>query len=308
MPYLYQDAEKFIKDIYWSETHDKRSSLKIADLVNAKLLKDNQEKDPDYYNHREGVVHASSIYGCLRGVIHEMLGSKPTVEPDARKLGVFQAGNLFEDYIIQSLGDRVIEGQREYNYKYKSITLVGRSDYLIEDNGIMRIGENKSVRSDSFWYRQQAGELVQWHNQIQLQVYMWLERELFNNQYEGIFSYISKDDCTVESAPVQYNPRIINEVVKPILDIINEGYEKKDPNVAPLPEHVVFNEARNQFQTNWLAKYCNYHNHCAGEGWVLEAKDEVYRKNQEYKDTHSKAKAKTEKKQEIKPVEKVEPN
>jgi hypothetical protein len=285
MSYLYQEAEKFIKDIYWKETHDKRSTLKISELVDAKLLKDNKEKDPEYYNHRPGVVHASSIYGCLRGVIHSMIGTPPSKEPEARKLGVFQAGNLFEEYIINALGDRVIERQRQYEYKYKSIILVGRSDYLINDEGIIRIGENKSVHSDSFWYRQREGTLVAWHNQIQLQIYMWLERVLYGNNYEGIFSYISKDDCTVESAPIKFNQRIIDEIVIPALDIINQGYEKKDPNIAPLPPHAIFNEEKGQYQMNWLAKYCDWHNHCAGGAWLLEAQDEVYRRNKEYKAT-----------------------
>ena len=297
---FYQDAEKFIKEIYWKETHDARSNLKISELVDAKLLKDNQEKDPEYFKHRPGVVHASSLYGCLRGAIHAVLGTPPSKEPDARKLGVFQAGNLFEDYIIDSLGDRVVERQRQYEYKYKSITLVGRSDYRIDDNGVMRIGENKSVHSDSFWYRQREGTLVAWHNQIQLQIYMWLERELFKNSYEGIFSYISKDDCTVESAPVKFNQRIIQEIVIPALDIINEGYEKKDPNVAPLPAMSIFNEDKEQYQKNWLCTYCDYHNHCAGAGWLLEAMDEVSRRNKEYKASHpAKSKAK---KSEITPV------
>lgn len=287
--YLYQQAEKFIKEIYWGETHDKRSTLKIAEVVDAKLLKDNQEKDPEYYNHRPGVVHASSIYGCLRGVIHATIGTPPCKEPEARKLGIFQAGNLFEEYIINALGDKVIERQREYEYKYKSITLVGRSDYTINDNGIIRIGENKSVHSDSFWYRQREGTLVAWQNQIQLQIYMWLERILNHNEWEGIFSYISKDDCTVESAPIKFNQRIIDEIVIPALDIINEGFEKKDPNIAPLPPLSVFNEEKQQWQTNWLAKYCDYHTHCAGAGWILEAQDEVYRRNKEYKAVHPSA-------------------
>ena len=299
---IYQDAEKFINEIYWSDSHDKRSALKISDLVDAKLLKDNQEKDPEYYNNRIGVVHASSLYGCLRGIIHSTLGIRPTKEPEARKLGVFQAGNLFEEYIINALGDRVIERQKQYEYKYKSITLVGRSDYRINDDDIIRIGENKSVHSDSFWYRQREGTLITWHNQIQLQIYMWLERVLFNNQVEGIFSYISKDDCTVESAPVQFNQHIIDEVVIPALDIINEGFEKKDPNIAPAPALSIFNEQKQQWQINWLAKYCDYHNSCTGGGWLLEATDEVARKNKELKGTLPKAPKKS-KKLEIKPVE-----
>ena len=280
---FYQEAEKFINEVFWKETHDPRSKLNIAELVNAKLVKDNNEKDPDYFQKRIGVVHASQIYSCLRGVIHSCLRHTPDKEPEPRKLGIFKAGLLFEDFIIDSLGERVIGRQREYKFRYKNITLVGRSDYRIDDGGIIRIGENKSVHSDSFWYRQREGTLIQWHNQIQLQIYMWLERVLFDEKVEGIFSYISKDDCMVESAPVKFNQRVIDEIVIPALDIINEGFEKQDPNIAPLPEIAIYSESREQYQKNWLCTYCDYHNQCAGAGWLLEAGELVARKNKEIK-------------------------
>jgi hypothetical protein len=284
MAKLYNDAEQFINDVYWEHTHDKRSKLDIAKIVSERLEKENKEHDPDYYNHREGVVHCSSLTKCLRGLVLEMLGAKKDKELDTRKLGVFKAGNLFEDFIIDSLGDRVIHKQREYVYKYKNLTLVGRSDYTINDDGIMRVGENKSVHSDSFWYREAEGTLVAWNNQVQLQIYMWLERELFGNQWEGVFSYVSKDDVTVIGAPVKFNPLIINEVVIPILDLINEAYTNKDPNLVPLPAMSVYNRARHQYQTNWIATYCDFHDQCAGKGWIIEAKDEVARRNRELRD------------------------
>ena len=310
MRYLYQDAERFINDVYWSETHDPRSHLSIADTVASKLLADHNEHDPDYYNQKNGVIHASSVYGCVRGLIYEAIGYEATKPTDARQLGIFKAGNLFEDFIIDSLGEKVLERQREYSMQYKSLTIVGRSDYRVDDEGVMRIGENKSVHSDSFWYRKNEGTLVAWQNQIQLQIYMWMERELFGNQWEGIFSYISKDDCTVSSAPVKYNPRIIEEVVKPILDMVNEAYVRTVEltkqrreliaaglsaeeietkirdivnEVAPSPALAAYSSQRSQYQVNWLAKYCGHHDHCAGKGWVLEAQDEVRRLNLEAK-------------------------
>src|SRR3990167_8381901 len=105
---LYQAAEKFINDIYWSETHDPHSKLNIPKLIEERLIKDNQEKDPHYFERREGVVHATSVAKCLRGVVHEMLGAKKDNEMEPRKLGVFKAGNLFENFIIEALGDRVV--------------------------------------------------------------------------------------------------------------------------------------------------------------------------------------------------------
>lgn len=324
---LYQDAEKFVNDEFWKNTHDASSKLDIPKLIDEQLVRDNKDKDPDYYNHREGVVHSTSLSKCLRGVVHEMLGAKKDSDIDPRKLGIFKAGNLFEDFVIDSLGKRVVHKQREYTYQYKGIFLVGRSDYTIDDNGVLRVGENKSVHSDSFWMREREGTLVAWQNQIQLQTYLWLERiltpyknergdvvltntcttmtpapeEKLNNP-QGIFSYISKDDCTVIGAPIKYNPNIINEIVIPALDLINEAYEKKDPSICPIPDMVVYSEAKNQYQKNWICKYCEFHSQCAGAGWVLEATNLVTKKNKELKSSMASF-AHTEKKE--KPVIRV---
>lgn len=283
MPFLYQDADKFIKDIFWTETHNKVNTLNIPEIINAKLIEDNKNKDPEYYAHREGVVHVSSLSRCLRGVMLEMLGAQKDVPPDPRKLGVFKAGNLFEEFIVNCLGDLMQDRQTEYNYKYKNLILTGRDDGTILHNGVRTLLEAKSVHSQSFWYREKEGTLVASHNQMQIQTYLWLRRELFNDPIDGIFSYISKDDCTVICAPIKYNPRIIEEVVKPALDILSEAYEKKSAVGIPMPSSVVFDDSRDQYQKNWMATYCEFHQQCCGAGWILEAEAEVTRKNKEHK-------------------------
>ncbi|MEX2053046.1 MAG: hypothetical protein WD898_02355 [Candidatus Paceibacterota bacterium] len=330
---LYQDAEKYIKDIFWSETHDSHSSLNIPKIVEEKLIADNKVKDPEYFGYREGVVHSTSLAKCLRGVVHEMLGAKKDNEMQPRKLGIFKAGNLFEDFVVEALGDRVIHQQREYEYKYKNITLVGRSDYALDDDGIIRIGENKSVHSDSFWMREKEGTLIAWHNQVQLETYLWLERVLtpytdkdskvvltnvpregltpaphlkLDNPH-GIFSYVSKDDCTVIGCPIQFNPHFVDDIIIPALDIINEGYSTKNPEAAPLPPMVVFAEAKHQYQKNWLCTYCEYHSHCAGAGWILEATNLVTTRNKELKAALSNPHAEKKTKPKLEVVGRVEP-
>lgn len=319
--YIYQEAEKFIKDIFWSESHDKGNKLNIVETVHAKLVKDNEEKDPDYYNHRQGVVHVTSLSKCLRGVVHEMLGAEKDTPMDARKLGVFKAGNLFEDFIVDALGDKMLDRQTEYVYSYKGVILTGRDDGTILHEGERRMLENKSVHSDSFWYREKEGTLIATHNQAQIQTYLWLRRILpnvfqitkdgssmeilysnmsieevknykvgyavqqiekpDNSNLGGIFCYISKDDCTIAQAPVKFNQRIIDEVVLPSLELVADGYEKKDPNIVPVPSLTRFEESKNQHQVNWVCKYCEYHSKCVGAGWLIEAQSEVKRKNSE---------------------------
>lgn len=306
---IYQVAEKFINDEFWKNTHDPHSKLNIPKIIEEQLVKENCEKDPDYYNHREGVVHSTSLSKCLRGVVYEMLGAEKSSTIDTRKLGIFKAGNLFEDFVIDALGDRVVHRQREYEYHHKNIILVGRSDYTIDDEGVLRVGENKSVHSDSFWMREREGTLIAWQNQIQLETYLWLERILTPYKDEkgniiltnvprvglipapeeklsnpqGVFSYISKDDCTVIGAPVQFNMSFVTEIIEPILELINEAYTRKDPLLCPLPEMVIFSEAKHQYQKNWLASYCEYHSSCVGAGWLLEATNLVTQKNKELK-------------------------
>jgi hypothetical protein len=287
MSKLYQDAEQFIKDMYWADTHDRSCTFNVREHVNERLLEDNRQKDPEYYGKREGVVHVSSLSKCLRGVAHEMLGMEKTAEIEPRKLGVFKAGNLFEDYVVSSLGDRVKDRQTEYLYQYKGITLTGRDDGTVTLDKD-RVLEVKSVHSDSFWYREKEGTLVAWNNQIQLQTYLWLRRELYGQQIDGYFVYISKDDCTVSGAPVRYNPKFIEHIVKPALDYLAEAYEKKDVNGIPLPDTVIWNESRKMYQKNWLCTYCDYHEHCAGPNWVVEAEREVKEKNKAYKETAKK--------------------
>lgn len=304
---FYQEAEKYIKENFYKDSYDNRSTLNAIDKIHAKLIADNKAKDPEYFSHREGVIHATSLTKCLRGVIHEMLGTKKDNEIEPRKLGIFQAGNLFEEYVLKSLSESVVERQREYIYPYKNIKLVGRSDCILNDNGILRIGECKSVHSDSFWFRQKEGTLIAWQNQIQLQIYMWLERELFGNNYDGELIYISKDDCTVTHSALKYNPDIIQKIVLPALEIINEGYTAKNPDIAPLPQPIIFNETKHQYQKNWLATYCEYHSSCCGSSnWILEATNLVTQRNKEYKAAFPKVKAKKSKPK-IEIVEIVEP-
>jgi hypothetical protein len=351
---LYQEAERFVRDQFWGNTHDPSATLKLADMVEAKLVADNAAKDPDYYGHRMGVVHVSSLYGCVRSLIHQAIGSPKTAVIEPRKLGIFKAGNLFEDFVVDALDGLVLNRQTEYLYRHNGLVLTGRDDGLLLYDGKYSILEAKSVHSNSFWNRQREGTLVQWHNQIQLTTYLWLRRNLpflymvdgeplYTNlsieevrQYKpaakdivqvekpdhseltGIFSYISKDDCQVMSAPIRFNQNIIDEIVLPVIELVAEGYTKvlplipardeakakstysnllDDPefekiqnqindviaSVAPAPAFAVWEDSKKQWQINWLCKYNDWADLCYGRGWVLVAQDEVKRLNIEAK-------------------------
>lgn len=281
---LYQQAEKYIRSQFLSNTFDYDCKFDLQKTVQDKLVADNTIKDnSEYYEVKEGEIHVSSLYRCLRGVYHEMMGEKPVGEIAPRVLGVFKAGNFFEEFIVECLGDKMLDRQTEYRFKYKSLTLVGRDDgTFLDDKGEKRILECKSQHSDSFWYMQKEGMNVQWQHQIQLQTYLWLRRELFGENLNGYFGYISKDDCTIQGTPVKYNENIINEVVIPILEALNEAYEAKNPELLPVPEPIVFDKGK--YKKNWLCTYCNFHNGiCVPIGYADGIEDRVKISNKSLK-------------------------
>jgi CRISPR/Cas system-associated exonuclease Cas4 (RecB family) len=275
---IYGEAEKFIKSQFLGNTLDYDCKFNLQQVVQDKLVADNSIKDSsEYYESKKGEVHVSSLYRCLRGVYYEMMGETPTSEIAPRVLGVFKAGNFFEDFIIESMGERMLDRQTEYRFKYKSLTLVGRDDgTFLDDKGERRVLEVKSQHSDSFWYMLKEQMGVQWQHQIQLQTYLWLRRELFQDEVDGYYAYISKDDCTINGVAVKYNRNIINEIVLPILDALSEAIDNENPELLKLPEPIIFDKGK--YKTNWLCKYCSYHEKCSPM-WSLDIEDKIKVKN-----------------------------
>lgn len=292
-----------------ANTHDKESKLDVKSFVMDSLIAGDAASDAEYHKPKMGEFHVSQLYSCQRGQLMTALCIKPPAPTEyeaftkVRKMGVFKAGHLFEQFIIDSLGDKVGARQQEYRMDYKGITVVGRSDGYVIDGDKMRVLEVKSVNSNAFWHREKRGELVAWHNQIQLQTYLWMERELYGEERDGVFVYVSKDDCTVVSTNVKYNPDIIENIVKPILDKLAAAYAKAlatpiDPtaedkakqyedalSMLEVPPEVEFDPVpkktapNGEYKVSWLAKYCDHHRRCAGEDWEAVAKDSVKRMN-----------------------------
>ena len=171
----------------------------------------------------------------------------------------------------------VQDRQTEYRFKYKSLTLVGRDDgTFLDDKNERRVLECKSQHSDSFWYMQKEGMGVQWQHQIQLQTYLWLRRQLYQDNVDGYFAYVSKDDVSVQGVPIVFNQNIIDEIVIPILDALNEAFEKKDATLLPLPEPIILKNGK--YAKNWLCTYCNFHELCQPL-WSLDIEDKIKKLN-----------------------------
>lgn len=203
--------------------------MNIQQLIDEKIQKERKEWTPTSWN-------PSSIGGCLCGAYLRRKGEKPTKRLDERKLRVFEAGKIFEKFVVDLLPTH----EEQVRIEDKKLDVTGYADVVIEDEVI----EIKSQNSKAFWYYTKRKE-PQEHHLMQLWLYM---HEL--KKPKGRLVYVSKDDLAIQEYPLFYN--IESEIAKKTLEriaILNEAWKT---GVPPKPAE----------DGTWQAKYCDFHDKC----------------------------------------------
>jgi CRISPR/Cas system-associated exonuclease Cas4 (RecB family) len=189
--------------------------------------------------------YISKLGGCLRGVFLERLGKESDEPFDNRTLRVFNAGNIFEDWVVNLLEQQKdVKLEKQTRVEDKELGVSGYVDAIVEYQGEKRPYEIKSKHSRSFWYMVNKQEGPMRHHEYQL----WMYLKLLNIS-EGSLLYISKDDLTVAEFIVQLKNRKLEKEVMHNLKILNDCWKTK--TLPPLPD-----------PKSWQAKFCGYHKQC----------------------------------------------
>lgn len=196
---------------------------------------------------------------CLAGAYYRRLGTKPSREIEERVLRVFKAGQLFEDFVINTIQNEATSIETQVRIELPEHDLTGKVDVIV--NGIPY--ELKTVHSDKFWYMEKLNKGPDLHYKTQLWVYLEaLKKE------QGRLVLISKDDLTIKEYIIFRNDEELRKIVMEELSILNQSWQTKIP---PLPPPAVVDG-----KVNWMCRYCNYHDHCTGNpNWLAEAEAEV---------------------------------
>jgi CRISPR/Cas system-associated exonuclease Cas4 (RecB family) len=227
------------------------------------------EKAQEHSNWDKDNWWISDIGKCPSGVFYARKGKEPTSPIDDRTARVFSVGKMFHGWVQDIIEENLDNALIEKNVKNEELNLTGRADIVLPDKGL--VYELKSTHSKSFHWMRKTNGFPKEHHKKQLMAYMWLL-----GIKEGRVLYISKDDLSFSEYPVKYDEGIIEEI-KDYFKLLNEAWEKDEP---PEPvDSIVYDEGKDKWVLNWKARYCDYHEICAGEDWKKEARKQLKEKN-----------------------------
>jgi CRISPR/Cas system-associated exonuclease Cas4 (RecB family) len=241
--------------------------LDLQHIVNTSLR---QEREAEREQHQRQGWYATDLGQCLGGIYRQRLEGPP--EYDDRRLRLFSVGNIFHSWLVNKVKEAGYQALTEERVESPEHHFSGRADLIVVGDDKSVLYEIKTMHSQGFWYRQKAGGLALPHHELQTTAYMWLLRDRFPDM-EANICYVSKDDLSVLTAPVEYKEENVAEV-KRQLSALNQAWEAQTPP-EPAPA-VIFDNSLGKWVVNWQAKYCNSHDQCTGDPeWLSKAEKEV---------------------------------
>lgn len=213
-----------------------------------KLINDAVKND-DRKDYVQKSWWASSLGGCLTGAYLTRKGLAKKSFND-RTLRVFQAGRMFEDWLVGLVAKQTNKFETQVGCSWKEMNLTGYADLVIND----LVYEVKSKHSRAFWYMDRKGEGASRHNQYQLWTYLKCL-----GKKEGRLIYISKDDLGVLEYPVFVDDKKLESEVVAELTTLNRAWKEELPP-KPIED-----------KKDWRYKYCDIHKeHCLKQPKYLD--------------------------------------
>lgn len=214
----------------------------------------------------DGLWHPSSLGGCDRKALYELLGVAKTNPPDARTRRVFRVGHLMHEFVQTAIAadPAVLVFYPEVRLDAPDLRVTGHADGLIKhDDGSWEVLEFKTISSRAFQY----GDLPKADHVGQLALYMKVLREyggrfleaailpLGDTLTRGRVVYVSKDDLRISEHPVTWSAAKDEEITAK-LDRLEYHRE-----AGTLPERLPMNGSKRHY----LCGYCPFQDHCWGE-------------------------------------------
>lgn len=180
------------------------------------LVEDNRVERENHIP--SGKLSASTLGDPLQWQVLKTIGATP--KPfDEYVLGMFARGKSVEDFVIEKLGDCVLEQQKEVEYR----GVIGYVDALIDtkgfnyENGILP-HEIKSVKNSKFKRIMTAKETDEQHR-LQATLYA-----LAMGVKEYAIVYVAADDLRIET--FIYRTEDLKDRVDTIIDNFNSALKK----------------------------------------------------------------------------------
>lgn len=238
--------------------------MHIAEIIDQKLREANSEKK------EKNNFWVTDLTSCLRGVIIKRKTGQSSY--DDRTLRIFKCGNLFEDFVVNSVPtEYILETQGRVSWD--DLSLSGRFDLLTKDEDGVVLREIKSQHSRAFHWNAERGGA----NPIHIQQVL-LYREFLKDKYpdlKSVVTYVSKDDLCIAEYEIQPNEAVIKRAFE-TARILKECWE--NDTLPELQPSVI--QENGKWTVNWTSKYCDVHQICTSDAdWLKKAETQAKEMN-----------------------------
>ena len=221
-------------------------------------IRDNNDRSQAYF-------HPSTVGFCPRKTVMERLSVKKPPH-DARLQAVFENGHAVHERLQRWLKESGIMVQEEFPVASPEHNMKGHTDgigclYIPDVGGVMVVLEIKSCSAKSWswifgdgkWKGHGPDKKHIW----QVQLYMYMT----GCQY-ALIIYECKDNQKLDSFVIRRDQELIDKVLLPRVDLVNEHVAKKtlpprdEEHLDPNPE---------TGKTPFECQYCDYYKPCNAE-------------------------------------------
>jgi CRISPR/Cas system-associated exonuclease Cas4 (RecB family) len=233
--------------------------MNVQEVIDFKLAEREAKERTGWY--------CSDFGKCPVGLWMERKGFQKTSPFDARLIRVFKMGDLVEKFVIESLGEEVMETQG--SIEIPEVSVRGRFDVLTREPRLLEV---KSMHSNGFHWRMKAGFQPLPQHKAQVMMYLHVLKEKYPDLKADLV-YVSKDDGLIQQIPIYYDPKLMAKILE-FFGMLETCW--KEDKLPPLPESKEFDEVKGKWSVNFTAKSCNYHGVCTGDkNWLMRAESEV---------------------------------
>ena len=218
----------------------------IQATINSYLAKKQEERKT---RERSGLWNPSSLGGCYRKQWYNRKDIPPTNEADERTLRVFQAGNLFEQFVCDIIKEKIPEAQFQVEIFDETLRVKGFADIVLPDEVI----ELKSMHSKGFHYLYKSHDPIEVqkpHNVLQV-----FAGAVVLNKPKCRLAFLSKDDLCIQ----EYGFIMNDERVRIVLDEFTTLNKIWDKGELPPPSPRLFGVGKDGPRE---CSYCNWKDKC----------------------------------------------
>lgn len=208
----------------------------LTQLINQRIADERQDKE--YSSWR-----ASAMGKCLREHYLKRLGVAPTSPPDERTERIFKVGDVFHNWIQDTVDSQGYATEIEKELFDEELDLGGRCDLIV---GLVDVGKTysagnlpptilydiKTINSRAFWHLENSGKTVKekypqyW---VQLGAYMLMLKRQGNPVDEGRIFLVSKDDLMTKEVSYHLDGELEERVLSELETLNNHWAEKTLP-------------------------------------------------------------------------------